>query len=161
MVTERGQVKVLDFGLAKRMPTAASIQRDSNPTMTIAAPGQVFGTIAYMSPEQADAKDVDTRSDVFSFGTVLYEMVTGRRAFQEDGALRTLAAVVSKEPRPVREVAPETPRRLEQIVERFDQFLGNGSGLVWLLGQNQPTRDGLNIGVKQVDLEAKPATQSL
>jgi Tol biopolymer transport system component len=118
MVTERGQAKVLDFGLAKRMASAAGVQRDSNPTMTIATPGQVFGTIAYMSPEQAEAKEVDARSDIFSFGSVLYEMVTGRRAFQEDGGLRTLAAVVSKEPRPVRELTPRVPKRIEQIVEK-------------------------------------------
>jgi Tol biopolymer transport system component len=115
MVTERGLVKVLDFGLAKRM--AVDSASDQNPTATMTKPGQVFGTVAYMSPEQAQGVQVDARSDIFSFGCLLYEMVTGQRAFHEEGELLTLAAVVGKEPRPANELKPGLPPALERIIE--------------------------------------------
>src|SRR5699024_1895192 len=76
MVTERGLVKVLDFGLAKRVAVDAA--GDQKPTATMTKPGKVFGTVAYMSPEQAQGVQVDPRSDIFSFGCLLYEMITGK-----------------------------------------------------------------------------------
>ena len=115
MITPRGLVKVLDFGLAQRR----SPDRDSHahdPTVTIADPGRTFGTIAYMSPEQARGQSVDARSDIFAFGSVFYEMLTGRRAFHGDDSLLTLAAVVDKDPRPPREIVPTLPASLERIL---------------------------------------------
>jgi serine/threonine protein kinase len=117
MVTERGLVKVLDFGVAKRSGPAPTGDPDADPTLTMATPGRVFGTIAYMSPEQAEGKDTDARSDIFSFGCLLYEMVTGRRAFHGDGLIQTLAAVVAKEPRPAHELAPRLPKGIGRIIE--------------------------------------------
>src|SRR5262249_46263173 len=73
---------------------------------------------AYMSPEQAEGREIDARSDIFSFGSVLYEMVTGQRAFRGESQAAILATVLRSEPRPVSEIAPDTPRELERIVQR-------------------------------------------
>jgi serine/threonine protein kinase/Tol biopolymer transport system component len=114
MVTSRGLVKVLDFGIAKMTVAPGS---DSAATRTITEPGRVIGTFAYMSPEQAEGKEVDSRSDIFSFGCVLYELVTGHRAFDADSSMGTLAAVMVKDPRPVREITPDLPPIVAHIIE--------------------------------------------
>src|SRR5262249_3098539 len=80
--------------------------------------GVVLGTIAYMSPEQAEGKDVDARSDIFSFGSVLYEMITGQRAFRAESAAATLAAVLREEPKSASQIVPEIPKELDRIVQR-------------------------------------------
>ena len=113
-----GLVKVLDFGLAKLTEAGGG---ELAPTETLkphTEEGTILGTVAYMSPEQAEGKTVDARSDIFSFGAVLYEMVTGRRAFQRDSRLSTLAAILREEPKPATQVAVETPRDLEKIISR-------------------------------------------
>ena len=116
MVSESGQVKVLDFGLAKRLdslvaPGATTVA----PTMATDA-GLVLGTIAYMSPEQARGEPVDGRSDVFSFGAVLYELLAGRRAFTGETALTTLAAILGEQPRPIETVRSDVPPELAALV---------------------------------------------
>jgi Tol biopolymer transport system component/tRNA A-37 threonylcarbamoyl transferase component Bud32 len=119
MVGEDGQVKVLDFGLAKL--TEAGGLAEDDPTRTLkaeTAEGTILGTVAYMSPEQAEGKKIDARSDIFSFGAVLYEMVTGRRAFQGDSTASTLAAVIKEDPKPPCEVSPRVPRDLEKVILR-------------------------------------------
>ena len=110
MVDEHGLVKVLDFGLAKLTEAAAD---EEAPTQT--AEGAIVGTAAYMSPEQAGGRKVDARSDIFSFGSMLYEMLTGRRAFQGDSKLSTLAAIIHKEPDPL---PADLPRDLAKLVAR-------------------------------------------
>jgi Tol biopolymer transport system component/predicted Ser/Thr protein kinase len=114
VVTERGLAKILDFGIAK---VRAAGDAESNATQTLTLSGQIVGTVAYMSPEQAAGQDVDWRSDIFSFGCVLYEMITGRRAFQGDSDMATLAAVLAKEPTAARQFAPGLPQGLERIVD--------------------------------------------
>jgi serine/threonine-protein kinase len=98
-VTRDGQVKVLDFGLAKRSTTVRGADETSAPTQAQSTePGTVLGTVAYMSPEQTRGIALDARSDIFAFGAVLYEMLTGRRAFARASAADTMAAILKEEP---------------------------------------------------------------
>ena len=108
-VREDGTVKVLDLGLAKAVDTAPVGDPDQLPTLTAAATqmGVIMGRAAYMSPEQARGKPVDKRADIWPFGCVLYEMLTGQRAFSADEVSDTLAHVLTKEPN--RTVLPDLP----------------------------------------------------
>jgi eukaryotic-like serine/threonine-protein kinase len=80
--------------------------------------GTIVGTVSYMSPEQAEGKKVDVRSDIFSFGAVLYEMVTGRRAFQRDSHVATLSAILREDPKPAGQVVVGLPHELERVIGR-------------------------------------------
>ncbi|HKD18468.1 MAG TPA: protein kinase, partial [Thermoanaerobaculia bacterium] len=118
MVTREGGVKILDFGLA-RGPSAGPA---GSVTLTAATPptkpGEVLGTVGYMSPEQANGEAIDFRSDQFSFGAVLYEMVTGKRAFRRKTHIDTLAAILNEEPEPVGRLQPTSPAPLRWIIDR-------------------------------------------
>jgi serine/threonine protein kinase len=121
MVSTDGAVKVLDFGLAKLLTDDGesdpqSLTRTADDPIT--KRGVVMGTLAYMSPEQASGQTVDTRSDVFSFGAMLYEMVTGERAFAGKTPTDTMAAVLRAEPKPPGQIVPGLPHELERLILR-------------------------------------------
>ena len=116
MVDESGLVKVLDFGLAK-LATPASAMNDEAATIAT-TPGMIVGTVAYMSPEQAEGKPIDARSDVFSFGSVLYEMLTGSRAFEGQSSAALLSAVMRDDPKPMNERKRDIPPEVRRIVNR-------------------------------------------
>ena len=115
IVPDDGPVKILDFGLAKHTGTTTPSDHDATQTVRPQTEeGTVLGTVAYMSPEQAEGKKVDVRTDIFSFGTLLYEMLTGRRAFAGDSNLATMSAILKAEPKPLENIPPD----LDKIIRR-------------------------------------------
>ena len=117
MLTTRGQAKVMDFGLAKL--TSADGKRGNTQTASVvSAPGAVMGTVPYMSPEQVRGLETDRRSDLFSVGVLLYEMVSGRRPFDDSSPAATASAILTRDPLPLARFAPDTPPELERLVAK-------------------------------------------
>jgi Tol biopolymer transport system component len=125
-ITQRGQAKVLDFGIAKQLPPRQAAQpgqdategatRHHQPSLTMS--GAVLGTVSYMSPEQARGEKLDARTDLFSFGAVLFEMTTGYQAFPGETSAIIFDAILNREPVPVSVLNPEVPQKLEEIVHK-------------------------------------------
>ena len=157
-----GGAKLMDFGLAKPLGlrtaasgseaapsfTAAATMSGPSPLTPLTTAGSVIGTIQYMSPEQIEGKEADARSDIFSFGAVLYEMATGKRAFQGKSHLSTASSILEKDPDPISTVQPLAPKALEHTVEtclaknpedRFQDAHDLKLQLQWLTGASAET----------------------
>ena len=115
-ITGRGEAKMLDFGLAKLASGTPDADDKTRTAMEMTAPGAVVGTVAYMSPEQALGKDLDARTDIFSLGVVLYEMITGRRAFEGNTSAAVFDAILNKAPTAPVELNRDVPVELQRIV---------------------------------------------
>src|SRR5262249_31540967 len=118
---QRGQIKVLDFGLAKlarREMAMETIGATLDAPAHLTSPGATVGTIAYMSPEQARGEELDPRTDLFSLGTVIYQMATGRLPFQGATSAVIFHAILQLEPTPVSELNPALPPKLQEIIEK-------------------------------------------
>jgi eukaryotic-like serine/threonine-protein kinase len=151
-ITNDDRVKILDFGLAKL--TRPELSRESGDAPTIQAvtePGVVMGTVGYMSPEQVRGKETDPRSDIFSFGAILYEMISGKRAFHGETAADTMSAILKEEPPELAETALNVPPGLERIVrhcmeknpaQRFHSISDAAFGLDVLTGVSPTTTSG-------------------
>ena len=132
-------MKVLDFGLAKALEAAKGGPIiSSSPTMMASMPGMLLGTLAYMAPEQARGTPVDKRADIWAFGVVFYEMLTGRRAFDGEDVSSILAAVLQSEPR-WDGVPPNLRRVLESCLEKDPRNRLRDIGDVWRLVDDAPT----------------------
>lgn len=148
-VTRDGRIKILDFGLAKLKPTVEGGEKTSLPTATAGTePGVVMGTMGYMSPEQVRGRSADQTSDIFSFGAILYEMLSGQRAFRGDTAADTITAILSKEPPDLAQTNRDIHPGLDRIVrhclekspeERFQSARDLAFDLEALSGISAPT----------------------
>jgi len=116
-LTRDGQAKILDFGLARLThPRESDLGQSSNEVQTVA--GMLMGSMGYMSPEQVRGKTADQRSDIFTFSAVLYEMLTGKRAFQKATSIDAMSAILNEEPTPLAQILPNVPPAIERVVQR-------------------------------------------
>ena len=118
MITPRGLVKILDFGLAKLTLEGTLLESQADTASMLTAPGTILGTLPYMSPEQLRGEEIDNRSDIFSFGVVLYEAVSGKHPFKGETGATTTAYILMKDPSSLRKTAPQAPQELQRIINK-------------------------------------------
>src|SRR5437773_10534750 len=118
MITSRGQAKVMDFGLAKLIQSSEAVQSEAETEALLSEPGAIIGTVPYMSPEQVRGDKIDARSDIFSFGVVLYEVFSGRQPFASGSATTTAAAILTHEPAPLARYCADMPDELQRIARK-------------------------------------------
>jgi hypothetical protein len=163
-VTRDGRIKVLDFGLAKLVRPEESRETAVTLTTPPTLPGMVLGTVGYMSPEQVRGEPIDPRSDIFSFGAVLYEMLTGKRAFKRETSAETMTAILREEPQVLSDTGEEAPlqrilaRCLEKNVERrFQSASDLAFALESLSGASIATSIGTTTAKSVLQTKARQA----
>src|SRR5215472_15719132 len=117
-LTKDGRVKILDFGLAKLTQDQLAVDSDAPAMTERTEPGMVMGTAGYMAPEQVRGRKADHRADIFAFGAILYEMLTGRRAFRKATSAQTMSSILNEEPQRISQIAPNLPASFERVVQR-------------------------------------------
>ena len=158
-LTSDGRVKILDFGLAKlTRPETTGAGADAPTMQAVTEPGLIMGTVGYMSPEQVRGKAADHRSDIFAFGSILYEMLSGERAFRGETAADTMSAILKEEPPELSETARNVPPGLERIVrhcleknpaERFQSTGDLGFGLEALTQVSGSSKSGAQSAIAE------------
>lgn len=164
MITKDGFVKILDFGLAKLLPPVGSeLNASDAQTTSRTTAGVVLGTTVYMSPEQARGETVDFRSDQFSFGSILFELVTGKRAFQRSSSVDTLSAIIRDDPDAISAITPSTPAPLRWMIERClmknpDERYASTKDLARELAYLRNNLGDISTGQSAVPTQPVPAT---
>ena len=162
-LTKDERVKILDFGLAKLTQDQPVVDSDT-PTLTERTePGMVMGTAGYMAPEQVRGKKADHRADIFAFGAILYEMLTGRRAFRKATSAETMSSILNEEPQRISQIAPNLPAALQRLVQRCleknpEQRFQSVSDLGFALEAWSDSREVAPLEPKPVEVEAPRKT---
>jgi serine/threonine protein kinase/Tol biopolymer transport system component len=154
-VTKDGRMKILDFGLAKLTHPRTTFDHDAPTVSEGTEPGVVMGTVGYMSPEQVCGKTADHRADIFAFGAVLYEMLSGKRAFQKPTSAETMSAILNEDPPGISQLLPNLPPALQRVVHRCleknpEQRFQSSSDLAFALEGLSDSGSSSGIGVAQM-----------